>query len=340
MQSCNINAIRQIASTAAHTNAGNSVICGPAVKLLLQQYDINRELVKGSGPKSNLLKSDVLTYIKHKGLKPVPIKFSNVPEVSSAAKTEKKDRTVFVGSRRNVEKFVDIPLTNIRSTIAKRLSMSKQMIPHEYQSIEVKSDAILALRKKLKSDGVVLSLNDFIIKAAGLALRAVPEINVRWNNNQVEYLPTVDISVAVATPTGLITPIVTNADVLGVRNISHKVKELSNRARENKLQPHEFQGGSFTVSNLGMFGSVSNFTAIINPPQAAILTIGGNRTVLNNDLKAESRFTVTLCFDGRAISETSAASFLTHFSAALSDPDVMIAEPFKPELDFDFAKLL
>ncbi|VDL63222.1 unnamed protein product [Nippostrongylus brasiliensis] len=158
---------------------------------------------------------------------------------------------------------------------------------------------------------------------------AVPEVNVQYSpdTQKASYLPTVDISVAVATPNGLITPIVNSADILGVQEISMRVKELAGRARENKLQPKEFQGGTFTISNLGMFGSVEQFTAIINPPQAAILAVGGSRLELDDEFKPIN-------------SETAAQSFLNHFSSSLSDPDFMVAEPITPELNFDFSRLL
>ncbi|VDM56138.1 unnamed protein product [Angiostrongylus costaricensis] len=189
-----------------------------------------------------------------------------------------------------------------------------------------------------------------------MSFQAVPQVNVQYSaeTQQVIYLSMVDISVAVATPSGLITPIITSADILGVQYISARVKELAARARQNKLMPNEFQGGSFTISNLGMFGSVEQFTAIINPPQSAILAVGGSRTELDENLKSCNRyvflylhlfatrplFTVTLCFDARAITETSARLFLEHFSASLSDLDFMVAEPMDPELNFDFARLL
>lgn len=287
------------------------------------------------------MKGDVLGVVKAKGLKPVVVTIPPPagPSVSQASPTKAAGA---IGSVRHVEKFVDIPLSSIRATIAKRLTQSKQSIPHGYQSAVVQADTVLAIQAQLRDKGVIVSLNDFVIKAAAVALRAVPEVNVQYSadQQQISYLPMVDISVAVATPNGLITPIVKSADILGVQDISVRVKELAARARENKLQPNEFQGGSFTISNLGMFGSVEQFTAIINPPQAAILAVGGSRLELDDDFKPRNRFTVTLCFDARAITETSARLFLDHFAASLSDPDFMIAEPISPELNFDFARLL
>ncbi|CAI2351962.1 unnamed protein product [Caenorhabditis sp. 36 PRJEB53466] len=327
-------------STAAHNHQG---LCGPAVKLLLIQYGLEGRKIDGSGPKKNILKSDVLKIVETEKLKPVPVVALAPKETAVENKRIEKKTDILGAKNRSLRHYDDIPLTNIRSVIAKRLTASKQQIPHEYQGIDVRIDDILALRRKLKSTGTAVSLNDFIIKAAALALKAVPSINVRWSEEGIVRLGSIDISVAVATPTGLITPIVEHADVLGVLAISSKVKELSGLAKESKLKPHQFQGGSFTISNLGMFGSVSNFTAIINPPQCAILTIGGSRTEVisrNGQLETQKLMGVNLCFDGRAISEFSAKQFLLHFSESLSDPDLLVAEPISPELDFDFARLL
>ncbi|CAI5449076.1 unnamed protein product [Caenorhabditis angaria] len=325
-------------STAAH-NHSSVGLCGPAVKLLIIKYGLENRQIKGTGPKNNILKNDILELVQKEKLQPV---FHTVSPPAAVA-TKPAETPKKANNNRSLRHHEDIPLTNIRSVIAKRLTASKQQIPHEYQGIDVRIDNLLALRRQLKSTGIVLSLNDFIIKAAALALRSVPEINVRWTPEGIVRLAKVDVSVAVATPTGLITPIVNNADILGVAAISNKVKELSGLAKESKLKPHQFQGGSFTISNLGMFGSVSNFTAIINPPQCAILTIGGGRTEvvsIDGQLQTQQLMGVNLCFDGRAIDEFSAKKFLLHFSESLSDPDLLVAEPIAPELDFDFSRLL
>ncbi|KJH51888.1 2-oxo acid dehydrogenase acyltransferase [Dictyocaulus viviparus] len=268
------------------TTRSCSGLCGPAVRLLMQHYGLTEKDVKASGPKGNVLKSDVADVIKASNLKPIAAATPSHEPITSQKDVMKHS------TQKTKEKFVDIPLSNIRATIARRLTQSKQSIPHAYLSAVVYADAVLNLQAKLLNDGIKVSLNDFIIKAAGLALRAVPDVNVQYSaeTQQVIYMPMVDISVAVATPNGLITPIVTSADILSVQDISVRVKELAARARDNKLMPNEFQGGSFTVSNLGMFGSVDQFTAIINPPQSAILAVGGNRVELDKDLKTRNRF--------------------------------------------------
>ncbi|CAB02813.1 2-oxoacid dehydrogenase acyltransferase catalytic domain-containing protein [Caenorhabditis elegans] len=325
------------------TAAQNQGACGPAVKLLLIQYGLENRKIDGTGPKNkNILKGDVMKIVEAEKLKPVAHHAHAPKETHIENKSIEKKSDIFGANNRSLRHHQDIPLSNIRATIAKRLTASKQQIPHEYQGVDVRIDDILALRQKLKKSGTAVSLNDFIIKAAALALRSVPTVNVRWTPEGIG-LGSVDISVAVATPTGLITPIVENSDILGVLAISSKVKELSGLARESKLKPQQFQGGSFTISNLGMFGSVTNFTAIINPPQCAILTIGGTRSEVvsvDGQLETQKLMGVNLCFDGRAISEECAKRFLLHFSESLSDPELLIAEPLSPELDFDFSRLL
>jgi len=171
----------------------------------------------------------------------------------------------------------DVKASTMRKVIAKRLTQSKAGVPHYFVSAECELDAILEFRKRLaKEQGVKVSVNDLIIKSASLALRDVPEMNASFNPSTglAELNETVDVSVAVATPGGLITPIVTNADKRGLSDITATVRELAGRAREGKLQPHEFQGGTFSVSNLGMFG-VAEFSAVVNPPQAVIMAVGG-----------------------------------------------------------------
>lgn len=214
----------------------------------------------------------------------------------------------------------------MRQTIAKRLSQSKGSIPHAYVSATIGTDKIRQLQKKLaKTAELKLSLNDFIIKACAQALRSVPEVNAQWRADSVQLLPSVDISIAVATPSGLITPILFRADRMGLHQISTTLRALAGRAREGKLRPEEFQGGTFTISNLGMFGSVSNFTAIINPPQAAILAVGGLVETLSNSGEPTSQFGATLCYDARAIDDRSAQRFMQALQTGLTEPAALLA---------------
>uniref|UniRef100_A0A914VYY6 Dihydrolipoamide acetyltransferase component of pyruvate dehydrogenase complex n=1 Tax=Plectus sambesii TaxID=2011161 RepID=A0A914VYY6_9BILA len=302
----------------AHSTDGQKTsLLGPAVKLMMQHYGIERDVVKGSGPKGTIVKGDLLNYIKSKNLSPEPQ--TAEPPTSKDDKPKKPAKpTPAPGTT-----YVDIPLSNMRKTIAKRLTQSKTTIPHAYLGISVNLRTVSQLRSRLKADGIPVSVNDFVIKSVAHALRIVPEVNVQFIKDAVVPQKSVDVSVAVATESGLITPIVPNADRLGVSEISSKIKELVGKAKQNKLQLNEFQGGTFTVSNLGMYG-ISHFTAIINPPQAAIMAVGGAEDYLTPDMSAEKIMRVTLCFDNRAISETHAAQFLSEFQAAFEDADVLL----------------
>lgn len=227
------------------------------------------------------------------------------------------------------DKYVDIPNTNMRKIIAKRLTESKAQVPHFYASIECEIDNLLKLRKTLKKDlDLNVSVNDLVIKSAALALRDVPEANAKWNKatSRPDLGSSVDISVAVATPNGLITPIVTDADKRGLSDISTKVKDLAGRAKEGKLKPEEYQGGSFSISNLGMFG-ITSFSAVINPPQACILAVGGGvpRVVPGTAKpKVVTIVTVQLSGDRRVVDEALASQFLKVFQSYLSNPKTMM----------------
>merc|ERR1712113_763484 len=170
--------------------------------------------------------------------------------------------------------------SNVRKVIAKRLQQSKQTVPHYYLTVECNMEKTMKLRQEINSsyekEGVKLSVNDFIIKAAALSCKRVPACNSAWMDTFIRQHNTVDMSVAVDTGSGLITPIITSAEAKGLAEISYTVKELAGRAKEGKLQPHEFMGGTITISNLGMFG-ISHFTAIINSPQSCILAVGGTK---------------------------------------------------------------
>lgn len=226
--------------------------------------------------------------------------------------------------------FEDIPVSNIRKVIAKRLLQSKQTIPHYYLSMDVRMDGVMALRKKfnekLKKQEKRISVNDFVIKAAAGACRRVPEANSAWLDSIIRQYNSVDMSIAVATDNGLITPIVFEADRKGLVCISDEVKELAAKAKDGKLQPHEFQGGTFTISNLGMFGTTS-FSAIINPPQACILAVGTTSDRLLPNENCEKGFevakymTVTLSCDHRVVDGAIGALWLKAFKENIENPE-------------------
>ncbi|KAI8371047.1 2-oxoacid dehydrogenases acyltransferase-domain-containing protein [Blakeslea trispora] len=228
--------------------------------------------------------------------------------------------------------FNDQPTTNMRKIIASRLTESKQTVPHYYLTVEVSMDKVNKLRQVLNqsSEGQYkLSVNDFIVKASALALKAVPEVNSAWQGDFIRQYHHADVCVAVATPTGLITPIVTKAETKGLSTISSQVKDLAKRARDGKLAPQEYQGGSFTISNLGMF-SINNFTAIINPPQSCILAIGGTQQKVVPDQTAASGFSsrdvmeVTLSADHRVVDGAVGATWLQSFKTFMENPLKML----------------
>ncbi|KAJ1521236.1 hypothetical protein ONE63_002921 [Megalurothrips usitatus] len=298
---------------------------GPAVRTLLEAYQMQPSEASATGPHGLLTKGDVLQAIKQKGLtakppKPVPPPAGGKP-AAAAAQPGKKSAPL--PSLKPTEGHTDIELTSMRKTIAKRLTESKTQIPHSYGVVECQVDKILAMRKQLKAEKINVSINDFVIKAVAVALQQVPEMNALFANDKVSIANTVDISVAVATPNGLITPIVKDADRLGLVQISQKVKELGAKAKEGKLQPQEFIGGTFTISNLGMFG-ITEFSAIINPPQVGILAVGGGRPELDGEGQPKTMMTATLSYDRRAVDEVQVSNFLEAVQRNLENPNMMI----------------
>jgi pyruvate dehydrogenase E2 component (dihydrolipoamide acetyltransferase) len=268
--------------------------------------------VAGTGPGRRIVKADVEEY--------------RAPAAATTA-------AVVPGA---TGEYKDIPLTNIRKVIAQRLTESKQKIPHYYLTVDIAMDKILKLRSELNSklgDGTKLSVNDFVIKASALALRKVPTANSSWLGDAIREYNYVDICVAVTTDTGLITPIVADADLKGLAAISKDVKSLAAKARAGKLQPHEFQGGTFTISNLGMFG-VKQFTAIINTPQSCILAVGTSeqRVVVNpaaklgdaNAYTTGNFMSVTLSCDHRVVDGAVGAQWLQAFRSYMEDPTTML----------------
>ncbi|XP_012218118.1 dihydrolipoyllysine-residue acetyltransferase component of pyruvate dehydrogenase complex, mitochondrial isoform X2 [Linepithema humile] len=227
---------------------------------------------------------------------------------------------------------IDIPVSNIRAVIAKRLLESKQTIPHYYLSVDIKMDAALAMReqfnKLLEKDKIKLSVNDIIIKGMAMACKKVPEGNSAWLGNVIRQYNNVDVSVAVSTDSGLITPILFGADTKGIVQISKDVKALAAKAREGKLQPHEFQGGTITLSNLGMFG-IKNFSAIINPPQSIILAVGTTEARLvpaKNDkgFTTAQYMSVTASCDHRTVDGAIGAQWLAAFKDLMENPTTML----------------
>jgi pyruvate dehydrogenase E2 component (dihydrolipoamide acetyltransferase) len=217
----------------------------------------------------------------------------------------------------------------MRKAIARRLTEAKSTIPHFYVSMDVEIDAMVALLNQLNAkapkegdDAYLITINDMVIKASAAALRRVPTVNAAWTDDGMALFEDIDISVAVAIPDGLITPIIRRADQKGLATISREMKDLATRARAGKLKPEEFQGGGFSISNMGMFG-VSEFAAIINPPQAAILAVaaGQKRPVVKNDaLGIATVMTCTLSVDHRVVDGALGARWLREFKRIVEEP--------------------
>eukprot|EP01041_Mallomonas_annulata_P005802 gene5802-11708_t len=309
----------------------------PAARHLVDSNSLDVSGLVGTSRGGIISKADVVLGLKSGGVKksvgvtatttqaqslpsaPVPsaaVNAANVPPPHPPAATIVTPSTSTVYEPTG--SFTDVPNNKMRKIIAKRLTESKATVPHAYHSIQVEIDALMALRAKLKDEAkAVVSVNDIVIKAAALALRDIPQANGSWNGGVWSHGGPIDISVAVATPNGLITPIITKADGRGLLNINAKVKELAGRAREGKLKPEEFQGGTFTISNLGMFG-ISEFSAVINAPQACILAVGsGVPRVLpplpgskSRSPRTATTLTVTLSADRRVLDEAMASQFL------------------------------
>lgn len=298
----------------------------PAAKILMTEYGINPQLIPTN--RGFLSKSDVKEYIIKNNMSPILAKIEdNKSSEPKPAAITKKDVATSNNNPEYEPDFEDIELSNMRKIIAKRLVLSKQTIPHSYVNSSCVIDKIIAVRKEMIANKQKISLNDFIIKAAALALKLVPEVNSNQLENTTEFksCETVDISIAVATDKGLITPIVKNADQLCVTEVSETVKALAEKARNNKLQPHEFQGGSFSISNLGMFG-ISEFSAVINPPQTAILAVGGSKPTFNTDMVKQTEMSFTLSYDARCVDLDKAFKFMNTFKYFLVNPDLLVEQ--------------
>lgn len=303
-----------VTQTATNAHTGNRIFASPLAKRIAANKGIDLTNIKGSGPRGRIVKADVENA--------KPVEATNT--APSAVHADPDVKTNVFGMA-----YKEIPNNNIRKVVAKRLSESKQTVPHFYLTVECTLDALLAARKEIndKANGAYkLSVNDFIIKAAAMALKAYPDANVSWNDDAIHQFLDADISVAVSTPTGLITPIVKAAQNKGLKDISTEMKDLAGRARENKLKPEEFQGGSFSISNLGMFG-VKEFAAIVNPPQGAILAIGAGeqRAVpVNGNIEIKTVMNCTLSVDHRCIDGAVGAEYLQIFKQFIENPVSML----------------
>lgn len=317
------------AAAAPAASRKGRVFVSPLAKKMAAEKGIDLAQVTGSGPDGRITRKDIESFVPPKA---APAVAAAPAPAAAAAPSPAAPAPVAPAAVPPTGTFTDIPISNIRKVIAQRLMQSKQTIPHYYLSVDVNMDQVLELRKELnaevKAQNIKLSVNDFIIKASALACLKVPECNSSWMDTVIRQNHVVDVSVAVSTPNGLITPIVFNSHIKGLAAISSDVASLAAKARDGKLQPHEFQGGTFTISNLGMFG-IKNFSAIINPPQACILAVGGSEKRLlpaDNDkgFDVASMMSVTLSCDHRVVDGAVGAQWLAEFRKFLEKPVTML----------------
>jgi len=316
------------------------IFASPVAKRLAMEKGIDLAYVPGSGPGGRITKEDVEGFKRVEVVSPVqaaappppptpspPTPPPPAPMPRAAMPPPPPPPPPPAGAQ-----YTDLDLSNMRKTIAKRLSESKQNIPHYYLSVDVNMNAVLALREELNKGSAgqfKLSVNDFIVKASALALQRVPECNSQWMDTFIRQFNNVDISVAVSTDGGLITPILFDADKKGLRSINRDVTTLAEKARNKTIQPHEFVGGTFSISNLGMFG-ITNFSAVINPPQSCILAVGGTQERLVPDASAEKGYSVskvmsvTLSCDHRVVDGAVGAQWLKEFRNYLEKPNTML----------------
>ena len=304
---------------AAASSPEGRVFASPLARRLAAESGLALDRVAGSGPHGRIVKADV----------EAALKAGPQPATQPAARPAAVPALVPQAGPGPFEPaYVEIPNSSMRKIIARRLTEAKQTVPHFYLSIDCDVDALLAVRGDLnaRSEVYKLSVNDFVVRAVALALKKVPAANAAWGEEAIRRYTDIDISVAVATPTGLITPIVHHADRKGLAEISNEMKALAAKAKDGKLMPEEYQGGGFTISNLGMYG-IRDFAAIINPPQGCILAVGAGEqrpVVRNGALAVATVMTCTLSVDHRVVDGVVCADFLAAFKRLVEDPLAML----------------
>ncbi|MBB3981611.1 pyruvate dehydrogenase E2 component (dihydrolipoamide acetyltransferase) [Sphingobium fontiphilum] len=305
--------------------SGDRVKASPLARRLALGKGVNLSGIEGSGPGGRIVKADVE---QAKGGAAQP---AATPAVAPASSAPPAPAPVAVAAQDFGIPHDAVKLSNMRKTIARRLTESKQQVPHIYLTVDIRLDRLLKLRGELNAGlqgrGVKLSVNDLLIKALGVSLMQVPECNVQFAGDQLLKFHRADISVAVSIPGGLITPIIEGADGKGVAAISQQMKDLANRAKDGKLQPHEYQGGTASLSNMGMFG-IKQFEAVINPPQAMIMAIGAGEKrpyVIDDALQVATVMSATGSFDHRAIDGADGARLMAAFKDLVESPLGMLA---------------
>ncbi len=308
------------------------VLASPLAKRMAEQAGLTLSKISGSGPNGRIVKADVEAAVT--GGTAAASQPGTAPKAATtaAAAPAPAPTTSGPGAKQLADmlgmEYRQEPLTSMRKVIAKRLTESKQTVPHFYLTVDCQVDELLKVRKDLnsRSDAYKLSVNDFVIRAAALALKKVPAANASYDESGILYYKHADISVAVATPAGLITPIIKAAEGKGLAEISTAMKDLAVRARDGKLTPEEYQGGTFSISNLGMFG-VKHFEAVINPPQGCILAVGAGEqraVVKDGALAIGTVMSCTLSVDHRVVDGAVGAEYLAAFKLLIEDPLSML----------------
>jgi pyruvate dehydrogenase E2 component (dihydrolipoamide acetyltransferase) len=316
------------AAQPAKAEGGARVFSSPLARRLAKDAGIDLSAIAGTGPHGRVVKKDVETAVAGGGAKPAA---AAAPAAAPLAKGMSEDAVLKLFEPGSYEL---VPHDGMRKTIAKRLVESKQTIPHFYVSVDCELDALLALRAQLNAasperDGkpvYKLSVNDMVIKALALALRDVPDANVSWTDSNMVKHKHADVGVAVSIPGGLITPIVRQAELKSLSAISNEMKDLGKRAKDRKLKPEEYQGGTTAVSNMGMMG-VKNFAAVVNPPHATILAVGAGEervVVKNKQMVIANVMTVTLSTDHRCVDGALGAELLGAFKRYIENPMGML----------------
>lgn len=325
------SAPKAAAAPALAKSEGGRVFASPLAKRLAKEAGIDLASVAGSGPKGRVIKADVEAAKSGKGAaKPA----AGAPAAAAAPATGMSKNQVMALFEEGTYEVV--PNDGMRKVVAARLTESKQTVPHFYLTLDCKIDALMAAREQINAaapkskdgkPGYKLSVNDFVMKAWAIALQRVPAANATWAGDSILYHKRSDVAVAVSVPGGLFTPVVKSADTKTLREISEEVKDLASRAKSKKLAPHEYQGGSSSVSNLGMFG-IKHFSAVINPPHGTILAVGaGEERVYpeNGQIKIGQFMTVTLSCDHRAVDGALGAELLGVFKGLIENPVMMLA---------------
>jgi pyruvate dehydrogenase E2 component (dihydrolipoamide acetyltransferase) len=323
------------AASAPEPRDRERVFASPLARRLANEKGIDLGQVTGSGPKGRIVKADIEAFEPAAAVeKPAAAAAQPAPAAATApagsampvsAFTTDQVRKMYEG-----RKYAEVSLDGMRRTIATRLTQAKQTIPHFYLRRDIRLDTLLTVRKtfneQLASSGVKLSVNDFVIKACAMALMRVKGANAVWAGDRILQFEAADVAVAVAIEGGLITPVIRDAHAKGLAQISADMKDLAARARDRKLQPQEYQGGSFAVSNLGMYG-VENFDAVINPPHASILAVGVGMekpVVKSGAVEVATIMSVTLSVDHRVIDGALGAQFLEAIKGNLENPMMML----------------